>query len=71
MFVPASGSHGAGHPTETQTPIVAWGAGISTDNINPTNWEDQRNDMEQADVAPLMASLLGINIPINSVVKSP
>lgn len=69
MILPA-GSHGAGHPTETQTPIVCWGAGINTDNIDPTHWEDHRNDIEQADVAPLMAALLGINFPINSVVGS-
>ena len=62
------GSHGAGHPSETQTPIVAWGAGINKDNIDSAHWENQRNDMEQADVAPLMAALLGTNFPVNSVV---
>ncbi|KAI9561539.1 hypothetical protein GHT06_012498 [Daphnia sinensis] len=65
------GSHGAGHPTETQTPIVAWGAGINTDQIDPLHWENKRNDMEQADIAPLMAALLGINFPVNSVGKLP
>lgn len=62
------GSHGAGHPTETQTPIVAWGAGINAKDIDPQLWENRREDIEQADIAPLMAALLGINFPVNSVV---
>lgn len=64
------GSHGAGHPTETQTPIVAWGAGINKDHIDSLHWENKRDDMEQADIAPLMAALLGINFPVNSVVTN-
>uniref|UniRef100_A0A8C1BI63 GPI ethanolamine phosphate transferase 1 n=1 Tax=Cyprinus carpio carpio TaxID=630221 RepID=A0A8C1BI63_CYPCA len=44
------GSHGAGHPSETLTPLIAWGAGVQT-----------------ADIAPLMASLIGIPFPVNSV----
>ena len=63
------GSHGAGHPSETRTPIVVWGAGVETKNIDADNWEKQQIDIEQADIAPLMASLLGINFPINSVVN--
>lgn len=57
------GSHGAGSDHETETPVVAWGAGIK---INK-----KRRDIQQIDVAPLIASLLGINIPINSLGKLP
>lgn len=65
------GSHGAGHPTETRTPIVVWGAGVETKTIDSDNWEKQQINIEQADIAPLMASLLGINFPVNSVVTIP
>lgn len=75
MFV---GSHGAGDKSETETPLVAWGAGVrgprlstSTDPSSPTSWRLghlSRSDVSQADVAPLMASLIGVPIPVNSVV---
>lgn len=74
------GSHGAGHPSETLTPLVAWGAGVrkplsstSTDMFRDNfsaEWKldhIKRMDVEQADIAPLMATLIGINFPVNSV----
>uniref|UniRef100_G3SR92 GPI ethanolamine phosphate transferase 1 n=1 Tax=Loxodonta africana TaxID=9785 RepID=G3SR92_LOXAF len=73
------GSHGAGHPSETLTPLVTWGAGIkypqrvSAQQFDDTflkewkleNWK--RLDVNQADIAPLMASLIGVPFPLNSV----
>uniref|UniRef100_A0A8C5Q3Q7 GPI ethanolamine phosphate transferase 1 n=1 Tax=Leptobrachium leishanense TaxID=445787 RepID=A0A8C5Q3Q7_9ANUR len=73
------GSHGAGHPSETLTPLVAWGAGIHSPTRRPVpGLEDpvsklwkldtlERRDVNQADVAPLMASLIGVPFPLNSV----
>lgn len=60
------GSHGAGDPEEINTPIVAWGAGIKT----PTNPSMQIN-INQADITPLLAILLGASIPVNSIGKLP
>jgi GPI ethanolamine phosphate transferase 1 len=106
------GSHGDGQPVLTQTPIIAWGAGVSppahvseeqlhwhipppvTDGFTggglsplgpdvvvgwndatPQNWgqlhELQRNDVAQADIAPLIAVLAGVPIPVNSVGRVP
>ncbi|XP_029446353.1 LOW QUALITY PROTEIN: GPI ethanolamine phosphate transferase 1 [Rhinatrema bivittatum] len=73
------GSHGAGHPSETLTPLVAWGAGVShSQRMSFQYFEDdflkewklenwKRLDVNQADLAPLMASLIGIPFPLNSV----
>ncbi|XP_025114899.1 GPI ethanolamine phosphate transferase 1-like isoform X2 [Pomacea canaliculata] len=74
------GSHGAGHPHETLTPIVVWGSGIRGPELADScgnysdgfcdDWHLQhlaRTDIEQADVAPLMAFLLGLHFPVNSV----
>ena len=74
------GSHGAGLPDETMTPLVAWGAGIKSplaigyskiphpDSLSG-KWgleRFERVDVEQADIAPLMATLIGVPIPVNS-----
>ncbi|XP_041423590.1 GPI ethanolamine phosphate transferase 1 isoform X2 [Xenopus laevis] len=71
------GSHGAGHPSETLTPLVAWGAGVHYPRKVQEQYEQdskawklehlKRIDVNQADVAPLMASLIGIPYPLNSV----
>lgn len=58
------GSHGDGSVSETDVPIVTWGAGLSYakkySNSLPVN-------INQADVAPLMATLIGVPIPVHSV----
>ncbi|XP_062377713.1 GPI ethanolamine phosphate transferase 1 [Sardina pilchardus] len=73
------GSHGAGHASETLTPLVAWGAGVQSAQRATTHpYDDQyqqewkldtlrRVDVNQADIAPLMSSLIGVPIPLNSV----
>lgn len=74
------GSHGAGHPSETLTPLVVWGAGVNGavtvtgqqafDDGFLKDWNLEhirRVDVSQADIAPLMASLIGVNFPVNSV----
>lgn len=73
------GNHGAGNPSETETPLIAWGAGIGQARLSGKDgyydgyseaWNlslYRRVDINQADLAPLMAVLLGIPIPINSL----
>ncbi|XP_019161667.1 PREDICTED: GPI ethanolamine phosphate transferase 1 isoform X1 [Ipomoea nil] len=90
------GSHGDGHPSNTDTPLVAWGAGIGHpmldshnnhpdksvrfvdehlhDTPTPSEWGlngISRMDVNQADIAPLMSTLLGLSCPINSVGNLP
>ena len=72
------GAHGDGHPDNTQTPLIAWGAGIAKPNSQSPTGHDalsrswnlshvQRKDVNQADIAPLMASLVGVPYPLNSM----
>lgn len=59
------GAHGDGHPDNTRTPIIAWGAGVSgPETVNVQGHDDfsadwgldkySRLDVKQADIAPLM-----------------
>ncbi|GAD94390.1 GPI-anchor biosynthetic protein (Mcd4), putative [Paecilomyces variotii No. 5] len=80
------GSHGDGHPDNTRTPLVAWGSGVArpkqTEEGKITGHEDgfssdwgfdniRRHDVAQADVAALMAYLVGLDFPVNSVGQLP
>lgn len=80
------GSHGDGHPDNTRTPLIVWGAGVArpefyTDSKAPghedgfsADWgldHVRRHDVDQADVAALMAYLAGLEFPVNSVGKLP
>ena len=76
------GSHGDGHPDNTRTPLIAWGSGVAKPNVKgsgkalghedgfSSDWgldQVQRHDVDQADVAALMAYLAGLEFPVNSV----
>jgi phosphatidylinositol glycan class N len=80
------GSHGDGHPDNTRTPLIAWGSGVAKPNLTESGrapgHEDgfsadwgldhvQRHDVSQADVAALMAYLVGLEFPVNSVGELP
>lgn len=80
------GSHGDGHPDNTRTPLVAWGSGVAqpqktTKGLAPghedgfsSDWgfdQIQRHDVAQADIAALMAYLVGVDYPVNSVGQLP
>ncbi|KAJ3081207.1 Glycosyl phosphatidyl inositol anchor synthesis [Quaeritorhiza haematococci] len=76
------GGHGDGHPDNTQTPLISWGAGIvgpgksrpdDHDQLS-VDWDMtafQRVDVNQADIAPLMSVLVGVPYPLNSVGELP
>lgn len=79
------GSHGDGHPDNTRTPLISWGSGVATpelytDTIAPghdqysSDWgldHVRRHDVSQADVAALMAYLIGTEFPANCVGQLP
>lgn len=66
-------------PDNTRTPLIAWGKGIRgpEPDSNPSSHDEYsktwkldhllRRDVEQADIACLMATLLGVNWPVNGV----
>lgn len=68
-------------PDNTRTPLIAWGAGIRGPLPDPSNtthdefslpWGTPltslyRQDVHQADIAPLMSALIGQDWPANSV----
>ncbi|KAF9445334.1 PigN-domain-containing protein [Macrolepiota fuliginosa MF-IS2] len=73
------GNHGDGHPDCTRTPLIAWGKGIrgpmpdttpSSHDAYSAPWglsHLYRRDVEQADIAALMSTLIGASWPVNSV----
>lgn len=76
------GSHGDGHHFETETPIIAWGAGVNNWNKVKEMPHSQlfvqlgtklvpKFDVAQADLAPLMSALLGIPPPVNNFGRLP
>ena len=80
------GSHGDGHPDNTRTPLIAWGSGVKKPVFDAqgkakghedgfsADWgldQIERHDVAQADIAALMAYLVGIEFPVNSVGELP
>ncbi|KAI0597821.1 Phosphatidylinositolglycan class N-domain-containing protein [Biscogniauxia sp. FL1348] len=79
------GSHGDGHPDNTRTPLIAWGSGVAKPVVHQnaiapghdeysSDWNldhIRRHDVHQADVAALMAYLVGVEFPMNSVGELP
>lgn len=79
------GSHGDGHPDNTRTPLISWGSGVAPPELHPNSvapghdeysadWgldHVRRHDVAQADVAALMAYLIGAEFPANGVGELP
>lgn len=70
------GNHGDGHPDNTRTPLVAWGKGVrrTADFEEPALHDDYsiewclrgvRRDVDQADIAILMVSVLSEPYSVN------
>ncbi|XP_036330817.1 GPI ethanolamine phosphate transferase 1 [Rhagoletis pomonella] len=68
-----SGSHGSSDTFETETPFFLWGAGIASNvsyDIEFTIDEDTTRPLyaiQQAQITPLMAALIGVAPPVNSI----
>lgn len=59
------GSHGSGHALETETPLIVWGAGGR--RLKPASlMEAMQLNVSQADIAALMATLIGVSPPMNN-----
>lgn len=64
------GSHGSGHTLETETPIVLWGAGVKKGKPESLA-AAKRLNITQGDIAPLMATLIGVSPPVNNYGRVP
>ncbi|XP_053966376.1 GPI ethanolamine phosphate transferase 1 [Anastrepha ludens] len=68
-----AGSHGSSEDFETQTPFFLWGAGIASNASFENEFkigEDiirPLHDMQQAQIAPLIAALIGVAPPMNNI----
>lgn len=76
------GSHGSGQKFETETPFLAFGRGINYWKLAKEDFMTRtyvtidgfnipRYDLQQADVTPLMSTLIGCAVPTNNVGKLP
>lgn len=74
------GAHGAGTAHETETPFVAWGAGVNywkelyevpNDVVTIGNVDVPRFDIHQADATSLISAWIGNAVPVNNVGRLP
>ncbi|CAG8470841.1 9634_t:CDS:10 [Ambispora gerdemannii] len=67
------GNHGDGHPDNTRTPLIAWGAGIKKPNKTHLGgyYDDVLATWNLTHLERNDASLIGINYPVNSVGELP